>query len=81
MPPARQQWNFSPPAAVHESENYSVRLFGVSTLELIITPNIGGPDHDFSVAIAISLTENYFRHSGIGTTRESVDRKPGESVA
>ena len=38
----RQQWNFSPPATVHQSENFSVRLSGVSTLELIITPNIGG---------------------------------------
>lgn len=42
----RQQWNFSPPATVHESESFSVRLSGVSTLELIITPNIaGGADH------------------------------------
>lgn len=42
----RQQWNFSPPATVHEAENFSVQLSGVSTLELIITPNIaGGQDH------------------------------------
>ena len=38
----RQQWNFSPPATVHESENFSVQLSEVSTLELIITPDIGG---------------------------------------
>lgn len=38
----RQQWNFSPPATVHEAENFSVQLCAVSTLELIITPNIGG---------------------------------------
>jgi hypothetical protein len=42
----RQQWNFSPPATVHEEEKFSVQLSGVSTLELIITPNIaGGRDH------------------------------------
>ena len=42
----RQQWNFSPPATVHEAENFSVQLSGVSTLELVITPNIaGGQDH------------------------------------
>ncbi|MFL6437460.1 MAG: hypothetical protein ACJ71Q_07770 [Terriglobales bacterium] len=42
----RQQWNFSPPTTVHEEENFSVQLSGVSTLELIITPNIaGGRDH------------------------------------
>ena len=42
----RQQWNFSPPATVHEDENFSVQLSGVSTLELIITPDIGGgPAH------------------------------------
>ena len=42
----RQQWNFSPPATVHEAENFSVQLSGVSTLELVITPDIGGgPAH------------------------------------
>ena len=40
----RQQWNFSPPATVHEAEDFSVQLSGVSSLELIITPDIGrGP--------------------------------------
>ena len=38
----RQQWNFSPPTAVHEAESFSVQLSAVSTLELIITPDIGG---------------------------------------
>ena len=38
----RQQWNFSPPATVHEAENFAVQLAGVRTLELIITPDIGG---------------------------------------
>ena len=42
----RQQWNFSPPTTVHEAESFSVQLSGVSTLELIITPDIGGgPAH------------------------------------
>ena len=42
----RQQWNFSPPTTVHEAENFSVQLSGVSTLELTITPDIGGgPAH------------------------------------
>jgi hypothetical protein len=42
----RQQWNFSPPATVHEAEKFTVRLSRVSTLELIITPDIGGgQDH------------------------------------
>jgi hypothetical protein len=42
----RQQWNFSPPATVHETENFTVRLSRVSALELIITPDIGGgQDH------------------------------------
>ena len=42
----RQQWNFSPPGTVHEAENFSVQLSGVSMLELSITPNIsGGQDH------------------------------------
>jgi hypothetical protein len=38
----RQQWNFSPPQAVRETEEYRVDLSNVTTLELIIVPNIGG---------------------------------------
>jgi hypothetical protein len=38
----RQQWNFSPPDSVREVENYQVQLSGVTVLELIINPNIGG---------------------------------------
>jgi hypothetical protein len=38
----RQQWNFSPPGAVREVEEYQVDLSGVTALELIINPNIGG---------------------------------------
>jgi hypothetical protein len=38
----RQQWNFSPPTTVRENESYAVRLAGVSTLELIINPDVSG---------------------------------------
>jgi hypothetical protein len=38
----RQQWNFGPPETIRESEKYSVDLSGVTVLELIINPNIGG---------------------------------------
>src|ERR1700751_3570760 len=38
----RQQWNFSPPESTRESEEYRVDLSNVTTLELIIKPNIGG---------------------------------------
>jgi hypothetical protein len=38
----RQQWNFSPPGAIREVEEYQVELSHVTVLELVITPNIGG---------------------------------------
>ena len=38
----RQQWNFSPPESTREVEEYQVELFGVTVLELVIKPNIGG---------------------------------------
>jgi hypothetical protein len=38
----RQQWNFSPPQTVRESEEYQVELSSVAVLELIIVPNISG---------------------------------------
>jgi hypothetical protein len=38
----RQQWNFSPPQTVRESEEYQVELSNVTVLELVIVPNIGG---------------------------------------
>lgn len=38
----RQQWNFSPPDSVREAEDYQVELSGVTVLELMIKPNIGG---------------------------------------
>jgi hypothetical protein len=36
----RQQWNFSPPNAIREVEEYPVELSGVTVLELIIVPDI-----------------------------------------
>ena len=38
----RQQWNFSPPETVQETEEYEVELPDVTVLELIITPEISG---------------------------------------
>jgi hypothetical protein len=38
----RQQWNFSQPNAVRETEDYAVEIPGVKTLELVIVPDIGG---------------------------------------
>ena len=37
----RQQWNFSPPEAICEVEEYRVELSSVAVLELVINPNIG----------------------------------------
>jgi hypothetical protein len=38
----RQQWNFSQPDAVRETEDYAVEIPGVKTLELVIVPDIRG---------------------------------------
>ena len=38
----RQQWNFSQPDAVRETEDYAVEISGVKTLELVIVPDISG---------------------------------------
>ncbi len=38
----RQQWNFSPPDATREVEDYGVDLSGVTALELRTIPDIGG---------------------------------------
>ncbi|MFO7653942.1 MAG: carbohydrate-binding protein [Candidatus Krumholzibacteriia bacterium] len=38
----RQQWNFSPRGATRETEDLSVDLPGVTSLELVIMPDIGG---------------------------------------
>jgi hypothetical protein len=38
----RQQWNFSPPDAIRDVEEYRVELSGVNVLELVIVPDISG---------------------------------------
>lgn len=38
----RQQYNFSPAGATREAEDYEVALDGVTALELVITPDVGG---------------------------------------
>jgi hypothetical protein len=38
----RQQWNFSPPDSVRETEDYAVELSGVEVLELMIVPDKSG---------------------------------------
>ncbi len=40
----RQQWNFSPPGSIREAEEFHVELSGVTVLELIVKPNLGGGD-------------------------------------
>lgn len=46
----RQQWTFSPGGATHETEDYRVDLWGVTGLELAITPDIAGGDARASLA-------------------------------
>ena len=36
----RQQWTFSPPETIRETEEYEVQLSGVTVLELVIVPDI-----------------------------------------
>ena len=38
----RQQWNFSPRESTRKVEEHQVDLSGVTVLELVINPNIGG---------------------------------------
>ena len=38
----RQQWNFSPPDSIREVEEYRAEFSGITVLELVINPNIGG---------------------------------------
>ncbi len=38
----RQQWNFSPPDSIRETENYAVELFAVTMIELTIVPDKSG---------------------------------------
>lgn len=46
----RQQWNFSPPGATREVEDYRVELSGVTVLELTIVPDKSGGDARASLA-------------------------------
>lgn len=46
----RQQYNFSPPEAAGEVEDYEVDLDGVTALELRIVPNISGGSARASLA-------------------------------
>jgi hypothetical protein len=46
----RQQYNFSPPGATHEVEDYDVELSGVTILELKIVPDISGGNAKASLA-------------------------------
>jgi len=46
----RQQWNFSPPNEVRETEDYAVELPGVKTLELVIVPDIKAGEARASLA-------------------------------
>lgn len=46
----RQQWNFSPPGATREVEDYRVEVRDVTILELTITPDISGGHRHASLA-------------------------------
>jgi hypothetical protein len=46
----RQQWNFGPPEAIREAEDYRVELSGVTVLELTIIPDKSGGDARASLA-------------------------------
>jgi hypothetical protein len=46
----RQQYNFSPPGSIHELEDYTVDLDGLTMLELSIIPDISGGESRASLA-------------------------------
>jgi hypothetical protein len=46
----RQQWNFSPPDSVRETEDYSVELSDVAVLDLVIVPDKSGGEARASLA-------------------------------
>jgi hypothetical protein len=46
----RQQWNFSPPVTVRETEDYTVDLSDVTVLELKIVPDQSGGEARASLA-------------------------------
>jgi hypothetical protein len=45
-----QQWNFSPPDSVQETEDYTVELSNVTILDLIIVPDSSGGEVRASLA-------------------------------
>jgi hypothetical protein len=46
----RQQWNFSPPDSIRETEDYIVELSDVTILDLIIVPDNSGGEARASLA-------------------------------
>jgi hypothetical protein len=38
----RQQWNFSSPDSIRETEDYAVELSDVTALELVVVPDKSG---------------------------------------
>jgi len=51
----RQQWNFSPPDSVRETEDYAVELYDVKVLELVIVPEkSGGEVHASLVSLRLA---------------------------
>jgi hypothetical protein len=46
----RQQWNFSPPRTIRETEDYTVELGDVTVLELRIVPDTNGGEARASLA-------------------------------
>ena len=46
----RQQWNFSPAGSMSELEDYEVNLDGVSTIELVIKPDLTHNDAPATLA-------------------------------
>ena len=50
----RQQWNFSPPGSIRESEGCQVDLSNVTVLEFVIKPNVGGGDARASLKNCLS---------------------------
>jgi len=47
---ARQQYNFSAPGTTRELEDDTVELHGLTTLELVVIPDISGGSAHASVA-------------------------------
>ena len=50
----RQQWNFSPPDSVRETEDYRVELLAVKVFELMIVPYKSGREVQPSLPLSCS---------------------------